>query len=201
MIANAPIIPVTPYYSKATEGKYPYDVNKAKALLKEANFDFNYPVNFIIPTGNVIRERHGEIIQQNLTDLGMKVNVSKMDFTSAMSKYRAGDYDLALVGWGGPLDPDVRSQFLTGREYNFSGLSIPAMDAILEKGAATADTAERRKIYEEFQTIFVDELPIIPLYWQNRLAAVNKRVVGASHMAGTGNLVRNVFEWYVTDGK
>jgi hypothetical protein len=33
------------------------------------------------------------------------------------------------------------------------------------------------------------------------LAAVNKRVVGASHMVGTFNLTRNVFEWYVTDGK
>ncbi len=201
MVANGPIIPVTPYYSKATEGKYPYDVAKAKALLKEANFDFNTPVNFIIPTGNAIRELHGEIIQQNLTDLGIKVNVSKMDFTSAMTKYRAGDYDLALVGWGGPLDPDVRSQFATGREYNFSGLSIPAMDAILEKGAITADTEERKKVYAEFQTMFLDELPIIPLYWQNRLAAVNKRVVGASHMAGTNNLLRNVWEWSVTDGK
>ena len=201
MVANGPIIPVTAYYDKSTEGAYPYDVAKAKALLKEANYDFNYAINYIIPTGNAIRERHGEIIQQNLLDLGMKVNVTKMDFTSAMTKYRAGDYDLALVGWGGPLDPDVSSQFATGREYNFSGLTIPAMDTILAKGAAASDSTERKKIYSDFQKMFLDELPIIPLYWQNRLAAINKRVVGASHMAGTSNLLRNVNEWYVTDGK
>ncbi len=201
MIANGPVIPVTSYYEKATEGALPYDPAKAKALLAEAKFDFSYPVNFIIPTGNVIRERHGEIILANLTELGMKVNASKMDFTSAMTKYRAGDYDLALVGWSGTLDPDVRSQFVTGREYNFSGMSIKAMDDILEKAAVTSDTAQRKQLYSEFQKMFVDELPIIPLYWQNRLAAVSKRVVGAEHMVLTNNLLRNVHEWYVTDGK
>ncbi len=201
MVANGPILPVTPYYDKSTEGAYPYDPAKAKALLTEAKFDFSYQINYIIPTGNTIRERHGEIILSNLTDLGLKVNVQKMDFTSAMTKYRAGDYDLALVGWSGTLDPDVRSQFVTGREYNFSGLSIPAMDAILEKGAVTADSAQRKQVYSDFQKMFLDEMPIVPLYFQNRLAAISKRVVGASHMVQTNNLLRNVNEWYVTDGK
>ncbi len=201
MVANGPVIPVTQYYEKSTESAYPYDVAKAKALLKQANFDFSYVGTFIIPTGNTIRERSGDIILSNLTDLGIKVNVQKMDFTSAMSKYKSGDYDLALVGWSGTLDPDVRSQFVTGREYNFSGMSIKAMDDILEKAAVTSDTTQRKQVYSDFQKMFVDEMPMIPLYWQNRLAAVNKRVVGAQHMVLTNNLLRNLNEWYVTDGK
>lgn len=201
MVANGPILPVTPYYEKSTEGAYPYDVAKAKALLKQANFDFSYQVNFIVPTGNTIRERSADIILSNLTDLGMKVNVQKMDFTSAMTRYKSGDYDLALVGWSGTLDPDVRSQFETGREYNFSGLTIKPMDDLLEKGAVTADSAERKQVYSEFQKMFLDEMPIVPLYFQNRLAAINKRVVGAQHMVLTNNLLRNINEWYVTDGK
>jgi peptide/nickel transport system substrate-binding protein len=201
MVANGPVIPVTSYYDKSVESAYPYNVAKAKDLLKQANFDFSYVGTFIVPTGNTIRERSGDIILANLTDLGIKVNVQKMDFTSAMSKYKSGDYDLALVGWSGTLDPDVRSQFVTGREYNFSGMTIKSIDDVLEKAAVTSDTTQRKALYSDFQKTFVDEMPIIPLYWQNRLAAVSKRVVGAQHMVLTNNLLRNLNEWYVTDGK
>jgi len=112
-----------------------------------------------------------------------------------------GDYDLALMGWGGLLDPDVRSQFQTGGQYNDGQMSIAAIDDLLERGANTADTEARKAIYDEFQTTFIDEMPIIPLYWPLRLAAINNRVQNASHIITTNGLLRNIEELWVTDGK
>ncbi len=44
-------------------------------------------------------------------------------------------------------------------------------------------------------------MPVVPLYWPLRLVAVNKRVNNASHMVTTNAILRNMQEWWVTDGK
>jgi peptide/nickel transport system substrate-binding protein len=201
MICNAPIIPATPYYSKATEGKYAYDPAKAKQLLAESKFDTSYVLKVMVPTGNKVRELSADVVQANLQDIGIKVSIEKMEFATLRTKQKEDTWDLSFIGWGGSLDPDVSSQFKTGGQYNNGGWSLKAMDDLLDKGVATSDTAARKTIYNDFQNLFVDELPIIPLYWANRTVAVNKRVMGAKHMIGTFNLNRNIHEWWVTDGK
>ncbi len=201
VVSQGPIIPVTRYYNPKVEGKYPYDVEKAKALLKEANWDANKEYALLVPTGNVVRELSADIIQANLAAAGVKVKIEKMDFPTMMARFGKAEFDLGLVGWGGVLDPDVRSQYQTGGQYNFGKFSSKVLDDLLEKGANTADTAERKKIYDEFQEQFLEEMPIVPLYWPLRLVAINKRVNNASHMITTNALLRNVHEWWVSDGK
>ncbi len=201
VVCQGPIIPVTYYYNPEIEGKFPYDPDKARELLKEAGWDPNYEVTLIVPIGNIVRELSADIIQANLTDIGMKVNVEKMDFPTLISRFKSGDFDLGLVGWGGVLDPDVRSQYQTGATYNFGRFSSPVIDDLLERGANTADPEERKKIYDEFQLAFLDEMPIVPLYWPLRLVAINKRVHNARHIITTNGLLRNVHEWWVEDGK
>jgi peptide/nickel transport system substrate-binding protein len=201
IVSQGPIIPVTSYYNPKIEGKYPYDVEKAKALLKEAGWDANKEIALLVPTGNIVRELSADIIQANLAAAGVKVKIEKMDFPTLMARYGKGDFDLGLVGWGGVLDPDVRSQYQTGGQYNFGKASSKVLDELLEKGANTADTAERKKIYDEFQIQFLEEMPIVPLYWPLRLVAMNKRVNNASHMITTNALLRNMHEWWVSDGK
>lgn len=201
VVAQGPIIPVTYYYNPEVEGKFPYDPEKAKALLAEAGWDPNYEVTLIVPIGNIVRELSADIIQANLTEIGMKVNIEKMDFPTLISRFKSGDFDLGLVGWGGVLDPDVRSQYHSTGIYNFGKFSSPILDDLLDRGANTADPEERKKIYDEFQLAFLDEMPIVPLYWPLRLVAINNRVHNARHIITTNGLLRNVHEWWVEDGK
>ena len=201
VVAQGPIIPVTSYYDPAVEGAYPYDIEKAKALLQEANWDPNTEVSLLVPTGNVVRELSADIIQAGLAEAGINVKIEKMDFPTLMARFKANEFDLGLVGWGGVLDPDVRSQFETGGQYNFGQFSSKILDDLMEKGANTADTQARKEIYDEFQKAFLDEMPIVPLYWPLRLVAINNRVHNASHMITTNGLLRNPQEWWVSDGK
>ena len=201
VVSQGPIVPVTSYYNPKIEGKYPYDVEKAKALLKEAGWDPNKEIALLTPTGNVVRELSADIIQANLAAAGVKVKIEKMDFPTLMARFGKGEFDLGLVGWSSVLDPDVRSQYQTGGQYNFGKFSNKILDDLMQKGADTAVTAERKKIYDEFQIQFLEEVPVVPLYWPLPLVAVNKRVNNASHMVTTNALLRNVHEWWVSDGK
>lgn len=201
MVANGPIVPVTYYYNPEIEGQFPYDPEQAKSLLEEAGWDPNYEVNLIVPIGNIVRELSADIIQANLQEVGLKVSIEKMDFPTLISRFQEGSFDLGLVGWSDVLDPDVRSQYHTDGQYNFGKFSSPVLDDLMDRGANTADTQERKAIYDEFQIKFLDEMPIVPLYWPLRRAAVNNRVHNAHHMVTTNGLLRNIHEWWVEDGQ
>ena len=201
VVGNGAIVPVTYYYNPEVEGLFPYDPEKAKELLDEAGWDPDYEMTIIVPIGNKERELSADIIQANLSELGIKIGIEKMDFPTLIQRSKDGEFDLALIGWGGLLDPDVRSQFQTGGQYNYGTISIPELDELLEEGANTSDTEARKAIYDEFQMVFIDEMPIVPLYWPLRLAAINNRVQNASHIITTNGLLRNIEDWWVADGQ
>jgi len=175
VIAEGPIPPSNPYFDKAVK-PWPYDPAKAKALLAEAGWDANRTLLLRVPVGNTIRERSADIIQQNLTAVGIKTQIQRSDFPTLISAAKTGDYDLMLIGWAGPTDPDVSSQYRTGGQYNFSHHSIPDMDRLLEQGIATADPAKRKQIYDQFQVLFADQLPALMLYYPNARTAVSTRM-------------------------
>lgn len=202
-IAEGVIVPSTVYYNPAVEGKYRYDPEKAKALLAEVGWDPDYEVNLVLPTGNVVRELSSDIIQANLAEIGMKVKIEKMDWAALNARTAEGTFDLALSGWGGVLDPgSVQSIYGTGFPFNNGAFSSPVIDDLLDRGAGTADTQERMAIYNEFQIKFLEEMPAIPLYWSNRLAAVSNRAHNVRHIiGGYHSLTRNVVNWWVEDGQ
>ncbi|HLJ62168.1 MAG TPA: ABC transporter substrate-binding protein [bacterium] len=175
MIADGPIPPANPYFNKAVK-PWPYDVAKAKALLQEAGWDANRTLLLRVPVGNTIRERSADIIKENLAAVGIKTDIQKSDFPTLIAAAKRGDYDLMLIGWAGPTDPDVSSQYRTAGQYNFSFLSMPDMDKLLDAGAAASDPAKRKQIYDQFQVMFADQLPVLVLYYPNARTAISARM-------------------------
>ncbi|HEU5299635.1 MAG TPA: ABC transporter substrate-binding protein [bacterium] len=176
-IAEGPIPPINPYFNKNVK-PWGFDPARARALLQEAGWDFNRTIVLRVPTGNILRERTGDIIRENLVAAGIKAEIQKSDFPTHLAALYAKNYDVALVGWGGPTDPDVSSQFRTGGQYNFTFHSIAAMDQLLDDGVKNADPAKRREIYNKFQEMFAEELPYVVLYYAGGRAAVARRMSG-----------------------
>lgn len=174
-LAEGPIPPTNPYFNKKVK-PWPFDPARAKALLQEAGWDPNRTLVLRVPTGNVLRERSADIIRENLIAVGIKTEIQKSDFPTHIAAMKQGNYDLALLGWTGPTDPNVASQYRTGGVYNYSYHSIAQMDQVLDEGAATADPAKRHQLYDRFQELFADELPVITLYYPNARTAVATRM-------------------------
>jgi peptide/nickel transport system substrate-binding protein len=177
-LAEGPIPPSNPYYNKNVK-PYPFDTARARSLLQEAGWDFNRTLLFRVPVGNTLRERSADIIRENLLAAGIKVDIQKSDFPTHMAALRNAsnpNWDIALLGWTGPTDPDVSSQYRTGGQYNLSYHSIAQMDQLLDDGVKTSDPAKRRQVYNQFQEVFADELPVVVLYYENARNAIAKRM-------------------------
>lgn len=192
---------------------YPYNVDKAKKLLREAGFEDHdndgildrngKPLAFDILTNqNKQREMSAVLIQRRLREIGIDVNIRVLEWASFVGRYiKTGDFDVVLLGWGLSLDPDQFSIWHSSQQepgqFNFIGYSNPRVDKLLEQGRLELDPDKRMTIYHEFAKILLEDSPVVYLYAGYGLPAIHKRVKGISAPAPPAGIGHNSYEWYI----
>lgn len=190
---------------------YGYDVNKAKQLLKEANWDASQKVALMYTPGDKINDALVPIMQQLFKDAGIALELFTVDTPEynrravvGATAQAAGDFDITLVG-GGVFrqDPNVSAKYFetvsfTPAGANYGHYSNPQVDDLFKQGRAITDTAQRKQIYTRLAKILNDEVPWIYLWSPNSIHAYNKRLVGFKPPSYATHLVWNAEEWSVT---
>jgi peptide/nickel transport system substrate-binding protein len=194
---------------------YPYDPQKAKALLKEAGFTDTdgdgilerdgKPFSFEILTNqNKEREKSAVLIQRRLKNVGIQANVRAIEWASFISRFiKTGDFDVVILGWGLGLDPDQfniwhSSQQAPG-QFNFIGYNNPNIDKLLEQGRTELNLDKRQKIYHEFARVLLEDSPIVYLSAGYGLSAIHKRVKGIDNPAPPAGVGWNTYDWYIPE--
>ena len=149
---------------------YPYDPEKAKALLKEGGYD-GKPVTFYVTQGGsgmLDPVAMGTAIQADLQAVGMKVDIKSFEWNTFLGKVNPGlegKADMAEMAWM-TNDPDtlpyltLRSAALPSKGgFNSGYYSNPKVDDLLEKARQSTDQAERAKLYKQVQEIVHDDAP------------------------------------------
>lgn len=192
---------------------YPYDPNKARALLREAGFaDTNgdgilekdgKPFSFEILTNqNKEREMTAVLIQRRLKEVGIEVNIRVLEWASFLGRFiKPKQFDAVVLGWSLSLDPDQygiwhSSQQAPG-QFNFISYSNPQADKLLEAGRIELNPDKRMKIYHAFSKILLEDSPVIYLSAGYGLSAIHKRVKGISSPAPAAGIGHNTYEWFI----
>lgn len=170
---------------------HPYDPELASELLEEANFDFDRQYEFVVPTGNSIREQAGDLIHQWLTDIGVDVNLVNIDFPTWLEQANSGDYDFGLMGRGLGVDPNS-SNYFTGN--NTENISDPIIDDLLELGLQATSFEERYPIYAELQEYIHDNAIMIPIYSESQYSIQVENLTGGIR-GNRGSDYYDIHEW------
>jgi peptide/nickel transport system substrate-binding protein len=191
---------------------YNYDPAKARVLLKQAGLtDTNNdgvlekdgkPFEFEILTnqGNETRQKCAEIIQRQLKEVGISVKIRIVEWSAFVTDFiNKRRFDAVILGWTIPLDPDAydvwHSSKTSPEELNFVSYKNPEADEMLEKGRSTFNQAERKKYYDRFQEILVEDQPYTFLYVPEELIIISNRIRGVEPAPiGIGH---NFIKWYV----
>lgn len=192
---------------------YPYDPNKARALLKEAGFaDYDgdgilerdgKPFSFeIITNQNKEREKSAVLIQRRLKEIGIDVQIRAIEWASFISRFiKTGDFDVVVLGWGLGLDPDQYNIWHSSQQapgqFNFIGYNNPTIDRLLEQGRLELNPDKRQKIYHEFARVLLEDSPIVYLSAGYGLTAIHKRVKGIDNPAPPAGIGHNAEDWYI----
>src|SRR5437870_7934356 len=178
--ANGPVPPTSWAYDKSI----PYikrDLAKAKAKLAEGGKPTGFP--FTITTANIpINVQEAEVIQAQLSEAGMQVKIKLVDAATQLSDGNSKNFDMISYQWSGRPDPDgnIYQFFKTtpGMSLNWSGISNPQIDALLDKTREASSREERKKLYGELTRILQDELPMVYIVHPIEPKAFSLRVQG-----------------------
>ncbi|MEJ8475396.1 ABC transporter substrate-binding protein [Roseibium algae] len=174
---NQPFPPTSPWYDK----DYPIearDVEKAKALLKEAGYD-SLDVEVQV-ANNPVQTQMMQVVQSMAAEAGFNVKLKSMEFASLLADQSAGEYQASQVGWSGRVDPDGNiHQFMTCKGgINDSKVCIPEVDKLLDEARVSTDNAVRKAKYDEARAILIKELPIIYLYHPTWIWTLSSKLEG-----------------------
>ena len=192
-VTNGPYTSASPYQNKDL-APLTYDQEKAKEYIAASDYDMTQPIELMVPTGNQVREQSANLIEQDLEAVGFVVEQVTYDFPTTLERTRAADYDLYLGGIAVPVDPDLTSYFGSTGGSNHSQLESPEIDGLLAAGKSETDSAERKKIYDEFQVVMQEQAPIVPLYSQHD-TVIQYDFLDGGLGAYWGGSLYNVHEW------
>jgi len=209
--ATGPYKPGTWAYNPNVK-RYPYDPEKARALLAEAGWrdtdgdgvlDKNgRPFRFTILTnqGNEERKKLAEIIQHRLRDIGIVADIQGIEWAAFIKEFiQKRRFEAIILGWGIGEDPDQYEIWHSSKtgpdELNHISYANPEVDYLLEMGRASCRQAERKKYYDRLQEVLAEDQPVIFLYFRDALPVVASRVRGIEPSAN--GITFNFIRWYV----
>lgn len=164
---------------------YAYNPEKAKQLLKEANFDTSKPVKLSwVAGGNPDRDQAATVIQDQLKQVGVNLQLDQAQPSAAVDVYKERSYDMTIFGGGDyKSEPFNVYNIVASDRWNPAGgnngyYSNPKLDDVLKKANASADKAERQKLYEEGARLENADPSLMWLYTPDTVWAVNKKLKG-----------------------
>ena len=176
-VGNQPYPPTSPWYNKAfpVEAR---DVEAAKALLAQAGAE-NVTIEIQVAT-RPEPQRVVQVIQAMAAEAGITVNIVSKEFATQLSEQTAGNYEASQIGWSGRVDPDGNIHpFMTCEGgINDSKYCNPAVDELLNRARTSTDLAARKADYDAALAILSEDLPIIYLYHQTWLWALDDSISG-----------------------
>ena len=175
-----------------------YNPEKAAQMIKDAGWDPNRELEMLVSTGNEVREKSAILIQQDLQKVGIKTRIQTLDFPTLLSNAREGKYDLCFIGSAGSVDPSESVPNVTvGYMNNFTQLSDPTIGQTGESGAKELTFEARKPIYDKYQMLLKEQMPMAFLYFTNTLFAHSSRLSNVPVTTTDYNINKCVWEWKV----
>ena len=213
VLAQGPIMPGNwAYYSEQTA--YRYDPDNARQILAGMGLSIAEDGHFL-SDGALINltllvpddSEHlalAEILRQNWEKIGIGITVTALPYDQVITSLDNRDYQMALVDidLSDTPDPDpyqfwAESQIDNGQ--NYAQWSNTTASSYLEQARQTPNVEMRTRLYRNFQVLFEEDLPSLPLFYPIYNYAVKDSIKELSFgpVYNPADRFNNVNEWYI----
>ncbi|MBL8013853.1 MAG: ABC transporter substrate-binding protein [Candidatus Omnitrophica bacterium] len=215
----SPISPADTFFFNPKVIRYDYNLKKARDILFNAGYqDRNGDgiiediqgnrVQFNIATNADSAERLdiAAIIRQDLEHLGMDVRLVPVEFNTLVGKLTGTfEWDAIVLSLTGTIEPHFGKNVWSssGQLHMWNPTQkTPAtdwekrIDDLFSKGVQELNENKRKVIYDEFQMIVSEKLPVIYTVLSARIAAIRNKF-GNLKPSSYGGLLHNIEEIYL----
>ncbi len=189
---------VLPLVAGSTEGKYycdeyPVDVYKSTAELDKATEHLNAAMTAmgisdpseISIALKISDDATAKLIVENCQDqwqkaLGINVTIETVTYKAMLADRVSGTFDLIYAGWMPDYDDPYTylSYFVSTNSQNGGKFSNARYDELVNTANNFADADTRLKMYQEAETILMEEAGIVPLQVRQVPYAMNPKLEG-----------------------
>ncbi|MEL4888411.1 ABC transporter substrate-binding protein [Pectobacterium betavasculorum] len=186
----------TAFYPANSQPPYPFDRQKANALLDEAGYPRKgkgerFSLKLVPITNGEDVTLFATFIQQSLAEIGIRVDITNFDYAGSLSAvYKEHNFDIA-TGWhqyrGDPAVSTtvwLRSGSPAGSPWtNQYGWQSDVVDKLIDDAASEIDTSKRRALYAELVKEANEQFPVWFVTERQFYTVVNKKLKNALNNA------------------
>jgi len=215
IIANGPIMPGNWAYYEEIE-KINFDNEGARQILAASNMvedeeqeglitETGQALSFdlLIPDIEIYKEI-GLMLQKDWSSIGVMVEIIEKPYEDVISDLQSRNYEAALVDieLTGTPDPDPypfwgQAQAQSGQ--NYSQWNNRSASEFLEQARINFDYSDRTRLYRNFQIIFQQEMPSLPLFYPVYNYAIKAKInnVSIGPLYDHSDRFNTVNTWYI----
>jgi peptide/nickel transport system substrate-binding protein len=147
--------------------------------------------------GNQQRNDAAVMIQEQLKQVGVRVEPRIVEFNSLVDDATSGGFDAMVFGFQMDTSMDLTAQFGSDaeKEGNFGAYKNPEFDRLMVEAMAKPQSQDAKPALDRIQQILHRDQPVTFLWESQRLSAINRRI----HDARPNVLfsLYNLEDWWV----
>ncbi|HJR22273.1 MAG TPA: ABC transporter substrate-binding protein [Dongiaceae bacterium] len=193
--AKNPIPPTIWSYDDSIEA-YPYDPEKAKAMLAEAGVSDLQTDLWYMPVQrpyNPDAKRMAELMQADLAKVGITAELKTFEWGEYRKRLQEGEHQMGMLGWTGDNgDPDnFMGVLLSCGSARQGGQNVAKwcneeFTKLIDDAKQISDVEKRTELYQQAQAIFHEDSPWVPIAHSVVHMPMSKKVSGYKvHPLGT----------------
>jgi peptide/nickel transport system substrate-binding protein len=194
---------------------WPYDPDESRRILRERGFAVvaadggklegrTFEFDLITNAGNRLRENTLVKIQEQLSRIGVKVNVRSMEQRALIQQASKGEFDGYLGGWNFmgniPLDTLFGSESVPPNGFNVVRYRSESVDDDLAGLGEAADWKDMKPLLDRIQQTIHEDQPYTFLYEREGIAAHGPRLRGVDIDVPSDPLARLERFWVDSKG-
>ncbi len=215
----SPVSEAAKFFYNPNVIRYEYDLDKTKGMLLEAGFEYEgdvlydaegNKVTFSMTTnaGNTTREQIGNIIKDDLAKVGIEAIFQPIQFNDLVTRLtETGEWEAVIIGLTGGPDPysGKNVEMSNGGLHFWNYEDEPPeyeWEGRVDEIFISADSvpgcvqSKRKELYDEWQVIISDELPVIYTVQQSALFAIRNKLQNVKPTA-FGGVDHNIWEIWI----
>ncbi|WOC15668.1 ABC transporter substrate-binding protein [Pseudochrobactrum sp. MP213Fo] len=171
-VIGAHYTPAEPGYVDLSN-TYPYDVEKAKALLAEAGVPAGTVMTIMLPPPAYAR-RGGEVIAAMLAEVGIEAKLVPVEFAQWLDQvFARSDFDATIIAHVETRDLDIYA-----RDKYYFNYNSPEYKALYKQFTETVDEKQQIELLGQLQRKLSEDVPNVFLYALPKIGVWDKKLNG-----------------------
>ncbi len=174
-----------------------YDLEKAKALMKESKYPDGFTCTMISPNNRYVNdEKIAEAVAGMLSKIGIKVDLKTMPKAQYWDEFDAQVADIQMIGWHADTEDSANFfEFLnmcpnkeTGYgQYNSGNYCNAKVDELTVASQSETDMKKRAAELQQVEKLLYDDAAFIPLHWQMLSWAGSDKLINPDEIVNVMN--------------